>query len=412
MRVNDVFIVGGLPTVTYISRDDFALERKLRVSINSKYKLISISGSTKSGKTVLCHAVLRGTKNIWLSGSDISSDDDFWKLIQNKLHLPISENISSEIIENEKISGSASGTINCVISKATGSISGEQEITKKDSQNLTQNSYFKDQLLDYLIENNIILVIDDFHYISPDIQKILIRSLKNPIFKGLITIILSIPHRAYDPITVEREMTGRVQQISIPIWQKDELADIAKKGFLALNVECEESVIAKLSEEAFDSPHLMQEFSLKISFENKIDELEKKHRRINPIFNYSKFFEEVAEDSTSKPAFNLLVKGPVTRTKRTQYEFLDGSKGDIYLAILNAIALTGPKTELSYEEIRYKLKDVLEKVPQINQITRVFTHMSLIARKIGGEPILEWDKNSRTLYISDPFFAYYLKWKK
>ncbi|MDD3051457.1 MAG: hypothetical protein PHR06_09965 [Candidatus Cloacimonetes bacterium] len=398
MKVNDVFIVGGLPTVTYISRDDYALEMKLRNSINSKFKLISVSGSTKSGKTVLCRSVLQLFNNIWLSGSDISTEDDFWILIQNKLHLPVFQSKMSESIETETISANAKGELNCLISKASGSVSGAQEKLKKSIQLELNNGLFKNELFNYLIESKTILVIDDFHYISPEIQKFLIRALKNPIFDGLITIILSIPHRAYDPITVEREMTGRVQQILIPQWKKNELENIAKKGFAALNVFCEESIINCFSDEAFNSPHLMQEFCLKICLENDIDNSQN-NKIINSSFNYKKFFSEVAEESTSKPAFNLLAKGPKSRSQRTQYEFLNGSKGDIYLAVLSAIALTGPKTELTYEEIRTTLKNVLEKLPQINQITRVFAHMSAIARDIGGEPILEWAKNTRTLYI-------------
>jgi hypothetical protein len=37
--------------------------------------------------------------------------------------------------------------------------------------------------------------------------------------------------------------------------------------------------------------------------------------------------------------------------------------------------------------------------------------MSRIARdQIDGEPVVDYDEELSTLHISDPFFAYYLRW--
>jgi len=52
-RLNEVFVAGGLPSITYISRNEYDLESTMKDYIDALYKLLSISGSTKSGKTVL-----------------------------------------------------------------------------------------------------------------------------------------------------------------------------------------------------------------------------------------------------------------------------------------------------------------------------------------------------------------------
>ena len=57
MEVTEVFIVGGLPDVTYFSRENYKLETKLRNSLKLKSKIISITGPTKSGKSVLCKKI-------------------------------------------------------------------------------------------------------------------------------------------------------------------------------------------------------------------------------------------------------------------------------------------------------------------------------------------------------------------
>jgi hypothetical protein len=49
--------------------------------------------------------------------------------------------------------------------------------------------------------------------------------------------------------------------------------------------------------------------------------------------------------------------------------------------------------------------------PARHEITRVLEEMSRIARdQIDGEPVVDYDEELSTLHISDPFFAYYLRW--
>ena len=49
--------------------------------------------------------------------------------------------------------------------------------------------------------------------------------------------------------------------------------------------------------------------------------------------------------------------------------------------------------------------------PSQQEVTRVVQEMSKIAReKIEGEPVVDYDTELETLHISDPFFAYFLRW--
>jgi hypothetical protein len=67
---------------------------------------------------------------------------------------------------------------------------------------------------------------------------------------------------------------------------------------------------------------------------------------------------------------------------------------------------------LPYAELRVSLRDVLgSEPPQRHEVTRVLEEMTKIAReKIDGEPVVDYDVQLESLYISDPFFAYYLRW--
>lgn len=77
-------------------------------------------------------------------------------------------------------------------------------------------------------------------------------------------IIIAVPHRAYDALKVETEMTGRVTQLSIKLWELEELKQIAYSGFKELNVNSSDEIISMFAKESFGSPNLMQEFCLRL----------------------------------------------------------------------------------------------------------------------------------------------------
>jgi hypothetical protein len=204
-------------------------------------------------------------------------------------------------------------------------------------------------------------------------------------------------------------MTARVKHLQIPTWQTSELEKIAELGFKELNVHCTPALIRKMEQESFNSPHLMQDFCKALCKENGISRTQSSLTQLQEPKDWDAFCRKMAPD-TSKVAFDRLVMGPRSRTIRIKRTLVDGQQCEIYAAVLFAIASTGPKTKLTYEEIRAGLQTVLsDGVPQGNEVVRILEKMSELARdNIDGEPVVDW--HSYHFHISDPFFAYYLKW--
>lgn len=254
------------------------------------------------------------------------------------------------------------------------------------------------------------VVVDDFHYLPPNVQMEIVRGLKELVFDGVPVIFASVPHRAFDAVRVEKEMTGRVEQLPIGFWSDQELAGIASQGFDAMNAQAGDGVVNRLIEEAFQSPHLMQDFCLNLCKANGVRESQEAEQPIMAP-EWTPFFAERAPGA-SKSAFELLAQGPSERQERKERILSDGSVTDIYGVVLAAIAATGPLTELEYTTLRAKVKDVMQADPPAgHEITRVLEKMTLIARDdIEGEPVVDYDQERKTLFISDPFFAYYLRW--
>jgi hypothetical protein len=77
-----------------------------------------------------------------------------------------------------------------------------------------------------------------------------------------------------------------------------------------------------------------------------------------------------APQDSGLPIYEKLVAGPQARKERLRRPLRGGKEADVYEATLLSIAETGPKSSISYDEIRTKLNMILEdKVPQKHEVT-------------------------------------------
>ena len=406
--VGEVFVPGGLPSVTYNPREELQLEERVADYLDERHKVLSLSGPTKSGKTVLLKTVV--PESIWISGGPIESIDQFWATLTDQVdgYTQIQSETSEEQSSGRASEGGLSGGLPGILQGGGRHTRSRGEAERTSS---TQGRQRPAHLAgaEGLKLASIPLIIDDFHYMDPIVQVAVIRGLKEIVFEGVPVILASVPHRAYDAVRVEREMTGRVDQLEIQFWERVELRGIAEKGFAALNVTASTEVTERLIDEAFSSPHLMQEFCLQLCKVNDVREAQDTTVELQAP-DWAEFFAGRASNA-SKTAFELLAQGPRQRADRIERVLKDGTRTDIYGAVLAAIAATGPLTALDYTVLRTSLRDIMDDPPQTQEVTRVLERMSTIAReKVEGEPVVDYDQERSTLFISDPFFAYYLRW--
>lgn len=343
VKVKEVFVAGGMPKLTYIDREHLKLEKKLRDAIDEGYQLVCVTGPTKSGKTVLCRQVI-GEKNfISVPGGQIYESGDFWKHIVDQLDIPSEVSFS----DTDRIGGGLAALIKLKAESET----GEAKKIAKSSRKF---------ILDYLKDNEIFLIVDDFHYMPKTIQKEVVRSLKSEIFEGLEAVLIAAPHHAFAAIGVEKEMEGRYAHVEIPTWDEADLAKIARKGFPRLKVEISDSLKYEFASESFGSPLLMQRFCGRLCLVYDIRQTLKEKRQIKPTkITRQEIYNYVAHNF-GFTSFSRLSKGPQQRADRLPRRLKGQTKTvDLYEAILIAVANTGPKEKLSYTEIRSALQDTL-----------------------------------------------------
>jgi len=361
--------------------------------------LLSVSGPTKTGKTVLLKRFFRDA--IWLSGGALETAEEFWASICDELEVFTEVDLMAS--SGEEHSAGVEGGVNAGVVSGGGSVADTGTVSRSISRGRSRSVKSAARLA--LSESKPVVIIDDFHYLPQPEQLKIVRGVKDLIFEGLPVILIAVPHRAYDAVRVEKEMTGRVDSIALGQWDDVDLKQIAVQGFAALELDAADSVLDRLATESFGSPHLMQTHCLAATRSASTTPV-----RVE-VENWEDFFRARAA-AASKKAFDLLKQGPRQRNDRNIRRLKDGLDTDIYGAVLAAIASTGPRTALQYEDIRAALRTVLASdLPQRHEVTNILDQMTKIAReKIEGEPVLEYDNEYSTLYIADPFFAYYLRW--
>ncbi|NPV02734.1 MAG: hypothetical protein HPY53_15275 [Brevinematales bacterium] len=409
---DEVFIPGGNPTLTYISRAELGLENKLVRYQKISNKFISITGATKCGKTVLVNKHFPRDKALWFDGGAYNIEESFWADICVQLEAYTSKSVSSSSTFNiggEIGAENQAGFFSWLV-KFFLKIKSFFSKTKSISQSISLP--LKNVALLNLRKNKIPLVIDDFHYIKLEDQKSILRALKPLVFSGLPIILISIPHRKFDVLKAERELSGRSEIIEVPSWGKDELLQIATIGFPLLNIEIKDKELSNLVKEALGSPHLMQELCSEICYANEIPQTLSR-KTIIEISNIENIFQQVAE-KTSRPVFEKLKNGPRSRTHRISRLLKSGVDTDIYGVILAALSNLKPGIiTLNYETIRDSLREVIDLVPQAQETSRVLEQMSKISFDANSStPVLEWEKEEGLLHITDPFFSFFLKWGK
>lgn len=387
LKAENVFKPGAYPKYTYVSRNyedtGISYELRLKQALRTAGCLTSLIGPSKMGKTILCEKVIGFENIVEVSGADFNGEMDFWAVVAAKVGLPYAGEITTEREAAEEYS------------------------TERDSRN-EKYVLSKDKVIQYYKENDKVLVIDDFHYASQEMQMKMAQQLKDAIRRELKVVVVSLPHRSDDAIRQNADLSGRLSLINIEAWKEEDLKEIALIGFKQLNMSITETVAEKLAVECLTSPQLMQYICLSICIllEDKNEEtvcaeiLETAYKFTTVNFNY---YDVV----------NVMAKGPNTRGKRRNlYRTKSGKELDLYGLIVESFAKNPPEMELDFESIYNRITQLIEeevKVPDKQSVKNHLNNLQLILKE--KEEIyraIEWKDGK--VYILDPLFLFYLRW--
>ena len=176
----------ALPERTYITRvmePGFTYEERLKQALNVRGYLILISGPSKTNKTVLCKKVIEVGHLVEISGSDLLKKTTLWSEIGMKAGMPRA---------------------------------GTAKTGKHNQDNIEETSSLtKESVLAYFNEHDLVLLMDDFHYASAEMQAFMAQQFKDAIRKGFRIIITTIPYHVDDIIRSNPDLQGRISIIDM-----------------------------------------------------------------------------------------------------------------------------------------------------------------------------------------------------
>lgn len=410
--IGDVFKPNALPDHTYVDRriDEYGdtYTEQLQKALLNPGTLIAITGASKSGKTVLCHKAIRNTI-IDLSASQIESREDFWNQIGEQLELPDEVQIKTSQSENDVEKTQITGELSIKIAKLNIS-TGKDNTGSKGNEISHRILRSQSSMMKYIIDNDFVLVIDDFHYASEDIQLYIARTIKTYLINGLKVIILSLPHRADDAIRLNPDLIGRTSFIEIAPWSIGELKEIGLKGFPLLNIAIDDAVLEHMAVESISSPQLMQDICFNLAYR-----MEK-----NNATTVSREMVAVALRETVKKhkqvyshVLKAALEGPAQgKNKRTHYILQDGRQVDIYMLLLISISSDPPELSLYVQEIQRRFSNLLAennvKQPRSIDISNAVKNIkNIMKERAKNLDTIDW--KAKTLYILDSFLLFYLR---
>lgn len=414
MRATEVFTPGKQPAVTYV--DDHLVQRAqtLLNALDTGASVISISGPSKSGKTVFIEKTIGTDRLIQITGAGITEANKLWDRVFDLVGTPITSRHTSGTSVQGSVSAKASGGLNFGI-KAQAEASGTAGVTATTSEQQDMTADYLQLLIRELGGTGMVVFIDDFHYIPREAQVEISNQIKEAIRNDVLFIVASVPYHSDDAIRANPDLRGRSIKLDFDYWKPEELAKIARKGFDALNLEADEAYILGIASEAAGSPQLMQSLCLNTCFTNGIREKAKTPYQLRCDMNtINDVCTQVATTSDYSSTLTKMNDGPRVRGQdRKSYLATDQKVIDVYPLILRAIALNPPELTLRYSNLQRRIQQVcVRDTPSGSSVTTACSHIASIANDAENRTVLEWDGENDVLDIRDPYLLFYLRWNE
>ena len=381
--------------------------------LDMRSMLISISGPSKSGKTVFVEQCLGRENLIQVTGAGVNRPEELWLKIFDIIGTPVPQSTSSTSGSGGKVGGSGQVEGGIIVAKGKAGVSVESS----HSYNETTSSNFAIDCLQLLIREvvntDFVIFIDDFHYISKETQKEVARQIKEAIRQGVKFICASVPYHSDDVIRSNPDLRGRVFSIDFQYWGKEILQKIAYKGFPELGITYRNTAVDVLASEAAGSPQLMQYLCL-----NSCYELGVRESGIGPVelVNDQSLLQKICRRTVLSTDYGSIVEkmkeGPKTRgSDRLIYNTAHGWNGDVYRLLVKALSLDPPTLTFRYGPLNERITGMCrDSTPSGSSITGACEHSARIVNDAASDRIVEWDGESDVFDIRDPYFLFFLRW--
>ncbi len=411
--IADIFRTVGQPTITYVARDSGKLERELNSALDERGQICLITGPSKTGKTTLYREVITKRQEVPLVVQCDRSTTvaDIWKTALEAVDFSRVESRTNS--ETKKLNGEVEvggklgwkwlAEMTARLKVSVGTESSEAEIQKRV---LAEPG--PDLLIPILKLTSYTLIIEDFHYLEDHQKTTLFQQWKRFVDNEVSVIILGTTHRAVDIANSNKDLLGRISQFDVGHWTLDDLRKIVVKGFEHLELNAPQDLTKIIATEAAGLPIIVQQACLEIFTHRQIihsDQVRGKPFSINTASVHTSLHSVATKKYTQFEAYyTTLIRGP--REKSRKYK--------TYELVIACFTLDPIQFSLNRGEIDRRigrLKIPPESVPPAASINSTLGALKKFQEK-REFTLLEWRPNEEILYIIEPTFLFYVRWRK
>jgi hypothetical protein len=381
-------------------------------------KQIIVYGSSKQGKTSLVDKHLPYDSNVLVSCTPKFDSTDIYKAILRNENINLDAGGERSTESSAKLGVSAKFRAMIPIfgsgeAGTTAEVSGGSS-DKRNYETLEVNLALPQEIAVLLgkVKFKKFIILENFHYLTLDVQKALAFDLRSFQELGIRFVILGVWRERNRLTQFNGDLQDRIIEVPVEPWSKEEFRDVIAIGSKKLNIEISDKIQLNLIESAFDSIGVVQELVKEVCLGAGVNENQSDMKQITDLGLLEIAVKKKTEDYSARHLRALEDIAEGRKSKRATEDSVP-----LYLPYYTVKAwlnfpfdqvVKGIRREQLEEEIKkdhHRAKDV--RPSDMSNLLHNFAELQ--SEKGIVPPIFDYDQNTRTMRIVDSTFYFFLR---
>lgn len=228
-------------------------------SLAARNQHIALKGESKSGKSWLRQGIFPKANVIQCRISD--TVENIYRQILANLDVLIRTEVNSSGggIINFEATGEAGWSF---LAKASGKLAAEGTYSHETiSRPVGRDELDLEFIASIVKASGRRVVIEDFHYLSTEPQRVIAHDLKTLWDYGVYVVVVGIWHRKNYLTYLNSDLAGRIAEVNVD-WNESELKDSMQKGCAALNVHVHSDLVNRIAKISYSNIGILQSLAL------------------------------------------------------------------------------------------------------------------------------------------------------
>jgi hypothetical protein len=268
MKLDQVFGVSREPVASYIERE--SVDNALAAALAETRQII-IYGSSKQGKTSLLLRHIPDNKRVTVHCGPSTTAEDIYRSFLRQRDVEITTERSSGT--SRELGTSISARFTAMIpffgsgaaeTKGDVKAGAKEDVKRKTIEFNLANAQDVGELLHQVGGGNVFYVLENFHYLSDEVQHQLAFDLRTFEEMGLRFVILGVWRERNRLVQYNGDLQDRITEVPVEPWEDSDFQRIVDKGATMLRVTISPRIATRIFEEAHGSVAVVQELLKKI----------------------------------------------------------------------------------------------------------------------------------------------------